>query len=121
MRKKTLVSVSFASVLSIGLLSAVLGCTGKLGDENHPNGPPAPSGPSTFKCDATLVPDTVPLRRLSKVQYQNTLGDIVGFALPGEREAVMATLTPLMTDVPEDVRKGPNEKYGGLTRLDQTV
>jgi len=117
MRKKT--SVAFTSVLAASLLSSLLGCTGRLGGETDPNN----SNPSSsdFKCDTTLVPDTVPLRRLSKVQYENTVGDLVGFALAADRAAVMAMITPMLGDLPDDLRKGPSEKYGGLKRLDQTV
>ncbi|MFS8067441.1 MAG: hypothetical protein ACMG6S_13855, partial [Byssovorax sp.] len=84
MRNKT--SVAFTSVLAVSLLSSLLGCTGRLGGDSEPGD--SPSGPtstsSAFKCDATLVPETVPLRRLSKIQYENTVGDIVGFALGDE-------------------------------------
>ena len=113
--------VPFASVLLTALLSTLLSCTGTLGDGNPANEPPPTSSTSAFKCDATLVPATVPLRRLSKVQYEKTVGDLVAFALPGSAAAVMATISPMMADVPDDVRKGPSEKYGGLKRLDQTV
>ena len=119
MRKKT--SVAFTSVLSVGVLSALLGCPARLGGEPNPD-PSDPSTPSSvFKCDTTLVPDTVPLRRLSKVQYENTIGDLVGSMLPGERETIMATLNPMLAGIPDDVRTGPSGKYGGLKRLDQTV
>lgn len=119
MRKKT--PVAFTSVLAASLLSSLLGCTGRLGGDSGPDDPPSGPTSSAFKCDATLVPETVPLRRLSKVQYENTVGDIVGFALGDEREAVMAKVTPMLAGLPDDERKGPSEKYGGLKRLDQTV
>lgn len=99
-------------------LVGLLGCVGHIGGEDPEE---TLSGTSAFKCDVTLIPETVPLRRLSKVQYENTVSDVIGLALPGERESVMAVVTPLMAELPDDARKGPSEKYGGLKRLDQTV
>lgn len=100
----------------------VLGCVGNLaGDE--PGATAVPPGPSTsaFECKAGLAPPAVPLRRLSRLQYLNTLGDLLKYALPDEAGAVMTGLDPLLASIPVDEKEGPNKHFGGFTRLAQAV
>lgn len=100
----------------------LLGCVGKLGGDS-PDDPATPPGPSTtsFECKAGLAPDAVPLRRLTRLQYLNTLGDLLKYALPAEADAVMTGLAPLTAALPKDDKQGPTKHFGGFTRLSQTV
>lgn len=80
---------------------------------------PAPGG---FECDPSLVPDEVPLRRLTKVQYDNTLRDLLRWALPSEGDAVADAVAPLVAAVPDDAPTAPaGINHGGFSRLDQSV
>jgi hypothetical protein len=121
-----------------GLLLAALatGCysgrhDGPLGEAESEGSGGAESGgsesgdgpvPDGFECDPTLVPDELPLRRLTKVQYQNTIGDLVRWALPQEADAVIEAVAPLVDAVPDDAREAPaGIHHGGFSRLDQSV
>lgn len=80
------------------------------------------AAPGDFECDPSLVPDEVPLRRLTKVQYDNTLRDLLRWALPSEGDAVAQAVAPLVAAVPDDARRGPTGmNHGGFSRLDQSV
>jgi hypothetical protein len=100
----------------------VLGCVGKLGGDDTGT-PPAPPGPSTsaFACKAGLAPPAVPLRRLSRLQYLNTLDDLLKYALPDDAAAVMTGIDPLLAAIPLDEKQGPSKHFGGFTRLAQAV
>ncbi|MCA9707545.1 MAG: DUF1592 domain-containing protein, partial [Myxococcales bacterium] len=91
-------------------------------------GPAADSGedgeapPEAFECDPSLVPQDVPLRRLTKVQYDNTIRDLLRWALPAEGDAVADQVAPLVAAVPQDARRAPpGQNHGGFSRLDQDV
>jgi hypothetical protein len=104
------------------LASLLLGCVGNLaGDDSTPT--PTPPGPSTstFACKTGLTPAAVPLRRLSRLQYLNTLGDLLKYALPDEAGAVMTGLEPVLVTIPVDEKQGPSKHFGGFTRLAQAV
>jgi hypothetical protein len=89
--------------------------------ETETEGDDAPS-PGGFECDPSLVPDEVPLRRLTKVQYDNTVRDLLRWALPGEADAVAQAVAPLVAAVPDDSRQAPEGiHHGGFSRLDQSV
>ncbi|MCA9583469.1 MAG: DUF1595 domain-containing protein, partial [Myxococcales bacterium] len=82
--------------------------------------------PSTeaFVCEDGLVPQAVPLRRLSRKQLTNTLRELLRFALPtspSEQQQVFAGIADLLDQVPEDERQGPNGHWGGFRRVDQVV
>src|SRR5262245_56390641 len=107
------------TLLAAVLGSLVLGCTGRLGDppestSNDPSGPG--SDTQSFTCDPDATPAAVPLRRLSKVQYLNTLRDMVAFALPDEASAIMTAVKPRTDIVPDDQKVGPTGDYGGFQR-----
>jgi hypothetical protein len=111
-------------LLAAVLGSLVLGCTGNLGDppettSDDPHGPGSET--QSFTCNPDATPASVPLRRLSKVQYLHTLRDMVSFALPDEADAIMAAVKPKTDIVPDDQKVGPNGDYGGFQRLDQNV
>ena len=77
-----------------------------------------------FACDTGQTPTELPLRRLSKAQYLNSVRDLVaesGLA-PADRTAVMSSLAASFTRIPDDRLVGlPSEKRGGFSRLDQAV
>lgn len=80
---------------------------------------PTPSG---FECDPSLVPDELPLRRLTKVQYGNTVRDLVRWALPQEADVVNEEIASFVAAVPDDAREAPaGIHHGGFSRLDQSV
>lgn len=126
------------------LASVVVGCTG---DDAKNTGAAASAGASgasgsagsaaqggasggggtagqafTFSCDASKTPDELPLRRLSKIQYTNSLHDLIDAAMPGLGDTAMASLQVSLAKVPEDVRKEQlSDTRGGFRRLDQVV
>jgi hypothetical protein len=75
----------------------------------------------TFSCNESEVPDSVPLKRLSYVQYRNTLEDLVGAVLPQSRDVVLDELEPVLDRLPRDTRQGPDTAFAWFSRLDQTV
>ncbi len=111
-------------------------CSGTIvgGTPTSPNDPTTPSTPNdptsptwaltSFSCDPNQTPAELPLRRLSRAQYLNTVTDLVGAVglASSERDAVVAALTPDFAKVPADSVVGqPGEKRGGFTRLDQAI
>jgi len=123
------------TVASVVLLAAVSGCYSGLGGGGGDGGEQA-DGESTaadgtagadtgldeFECDADAVAPELPLRRLSKTQYESTLADLVRWALPTDADAILTEIDPLLATVPDDARKAlAGETHGGFRRLDQTV
>ncbi len=106
----------------LALLGAALagGCVGEIAapDESGPG--PVPST-QAFVCKSGLQPPAVALRRLSRVQLTNTVSDLVLAALPEEGQAILAALEPQLSLLPADHRDGPQEHWGGFTRVDQRV
>lgn len=87
-------------------------------DEGDDQGEPS----DAFECDPSLVADDVPLRRLSKVQYANTLRDLLRWAVPADGDAIADQVTTQVAAVPEDARRAPpGQNHGGFSRLDQDV
>jgi hypothetical protein len=86
------------------------------------NGAP-PVAPVTFSCDPAAVPASPPLRRLTRVQYENTVRDLLTFAL-GDREDALAVETSLastLAALPPDERPKTDDPRGSYRRLDQGV
>jgi hypothetical protein len=67
------------------------------------------------------VPDALPLRRLSHLQYRNTVEDLVRFAAPSAAVEILGGAAPLFAQLPDDQRVGPDKHYAGFTRLDQAL
>ncbi|NUP05218.1 MAG: DUF1592 domain-containing protein [Polyangiaceae bacterium] len=103
----------FALALLVGA-----GCVGEIGDGEAGSGPGVVEKTTQFQCDPSLVAPELPLRRLSRSQYENTLRDLIGWVSPDEREAIWAEIAPTVATMPVDVV--PKE-YGALHRLDQAV
>lgn len=79
--------------------------------------------PKTFQCDPAKQADALPLKRLSKVQYQNTLRDLLTMSMSAQSSAVvMGELVDPLSSYPEDAfGRAANETHGGFTALDQAV
>lgn len=84
-------------------------------------GPGPVQSTAAFECKGGIAPDAVPLRRLSKVQLENTIADVVGGILPNDKDAIVLALEPTFAALPDDHREGPAEHWGGFTRVDQDV
>ncbi len=105
----------------VGLLALLLtACVGDVGGKEPGRAGPDPDAAS-FACDTSAAPPAMPLRRLSKTQYQNAVADLVAFVLPSEAQAVVAGAEASFEQLPSDKRTGPLGDYGAYTRLDQTV
>jgi len=115
----------WAVVLSPLAAAVLAACTGIIGSEGEGPDEPSvpPSTPTEFNCDPNAVPEELPLRRLSEVQYRNTLRDLVDYALPGQTDIVMAELDFETTQLVADVaaNDGGDQRYAKFSRLDQTV
>jgi hypothetical protein len=81
---------------------------------------PGPT-PTAFVCDADAVPEALPLRRLSRLQYRNTVADLVRFAAPSAAAEILGEAEPSFAQLPGDQRVGPDKHYAGFTRLDQAL
>src|SRR6266478_1775452 len=81
------------TVLAVGLgaCSGQIGSGGAAGDP--PNGGPGSGGNGATPSGGPYTPGTVPLKRLTKVEYDNTVRDWLGSKLPA-------------FDLPEDGREG---------------
>lgn len=105
-------------LLGLGALTGA--CTGVIGG-GPPGGDGPGSTPTSFVCDADQVPEALPLRRLSHLQYRNTMTDLVRFASPSAADAILGEAEPLFAQLPSDQRVGPDKHYAGFTRLDQAL
>ncbi|UQA56860.1 DUF1592 domain-containing protein [Polyangium aurulentum] len=102
----------------LGLGAFTGACTGIIGGD--PSDKPG-STATSFVCDPEAVPDALPLRRLSHMQYRNTMADLVRFANPSAASEILGEAEPLFAQLPNDQRVGPDKHYAGFTRLDQAL
>ncbi len=73
-------------------------------------------------CDSSLVPDEVALRRLTRIQYQNSVRDLVTWASPTVAAATHEALGPVLAQLPQDVRQpAEGQHLGGFRSMDQAV
>jgi len=83
---------------------------------------PAQQKAARFSCDRLTLPIPERLRRLTMMQYRNTVRDLVHWALPdaadAERVIALAGLDALPRDRREPV---PQDVHGSYRRLDQTL
>lgn len=135
MRPRVLLGVLLLSCVgNIGQLTtgSQAGVGSGAGPGSGPGGPGGSgggSGPSSwtlqrFSCDSSQRRDELPLRRLSRTQYLNTVTDLVAESglSASERQAVVTALAADFARVPEDRLVGlPSEKRGGFSRLDQVI
>lgn len=78
--------------------------------------------PLRFRCDPTRTAVDLPLRRLSKVQFQNTLRLALQQLAPTAASAALTAAAPKLALYPDDVEVAPNS-FGahGFTRSDQQL
>jgi hypothetical protein len=83
------------------------------------------SAPPTFSCDDTVAPPAESLRRLTMTEYQNTVADLITWAVGGDTAAakkVADAIAPSLADLPTDVRQAvPQDLHGAYRRMDQTL
>jgi hypothetical protein len=83
------------------------------------------SGPPTFACDDSVAPPAAALRRLTMTEYENSVAELVAWALAGDAtsiESVTSALAPALADLPADVRQAvPQDLHGAYRRMDQTL
>lgn len=90
----------------LGLLAALMSaCMGSVGAPDAPLGGAGVIGQSShdvrFSCSDTPVP-SAPLARLSRLQYENTLRDLLRAELPSHAELVWQAIAPTLADLPPD-------------------
>lgn len=127
-----------ALVASCTLAAVHVGCSDDVADVAPGAGSPAPSSSEggaagaetathatgSFSCDPTRLGASPPLQRLTRVQYESSLRDLVATALGSEIEAqrVFTEIADELLRVPEDVRvELPEDLRGSYRRLDQAV
>jgi hypothetical protein len=108
---------------SSALASSTLGCIGSIGgEEGSPTDPDETAyATSAFECKPGILPEELPLRRLSNLQYRNVVDDAVRSIAPTHADAIMTEVSPPVNALPRDSRSGPEPKYGGFRRLDQAI
>lgn len=107
--------------------AVIIGCVGSIGSGESGGTDPTkqPESPisnnnQAFTCDEKAVPDSIPLRRLTAIQYKNSLRDLL--AELGAPSSVMTTVAPKLDKLPDDRKTAANgDTHGGFKRLDQVV
>lgn len=98
---------------------------GSGGNETEPGEVGNPTiAPTTFECDPSLTSQSPGWRRLTRIQYENTLQDLLNVALGDSLEAldVYSSLAPIISALPDDERPRVDEDlHGTYRRLDQGV
>ena len=83
------------------------------------------SAPPTFACDDSVAPPAESLRRLTMTEYENTVADLIVWALAGDStnaKKVADAVAPALADLPSDVRQAvPQDLHGAYRRMDQTL
>lgn len=97
------------------LTTTLAACTGVLGGEE-------PAGPSGSPPAETPTIAALPLRRLSKAEYTNTINELVTLAASADADAVKTAIAPVLARIPDDALvAAKRERRGGFHRLDQDV
>ena len=83
------------------------------------------AAPPTFSCDDTSAPPAESLKRLTMTEYQNTVADLIRFAVGGDAtlaKKVADAVAPSLAALPNDVRQAvPQDLHGAYRRMDQTL
>lgn len=74
-----------------------------------------------FGCDPNVWPDSLSMRRLSRVQYRNSVEALVQWAAGPGASDVMDGVSPVIERMPVDVPQAVHGPRGGFRRLDQNV
>jgi hypothetical protein len=120
---RSIPTLRLALVFGLGALTACGGRVESVEDEPKRDDPP---DLDDLSCDESLAPAAIPLRRLSRRQLSNTIGDLVQGAMGreggGEGDAVLAEIASALAAMPEDLPTGEEGRTrGGFRRLDQAV
>jgi hypothetical protein len=118
----------FFRCAALTLVAAALnGCVGSIGsgeDEGGPGGDDddgVVSRTSQFECNPDLIAPELPLRRLSRVQYKNSVQDLIARFTGNDTASVLAEVDAAIETMPDDLKKGTDVHYALLHRLDQSV
>ena len=74
-----------------------------------------------FACDDSVWSDSLSMRRLSAVQYRNTVEALVQWAAGAGATDVLDVVHPVIERMPIDVPQAVHGPRGGFRRLDQNV
>ncbi len=92
------------------------------GEDTRGGGSDSDDDDGPFDCDPDAIPDSLSMRRLSAVQYRNTVRDVVEWAIGPDADAVFDQLEPTIGLMPSDVRQAAHGGVrGGFRRVDQNV
>jgi hypothetical protein len=81
-----------------------------------------PVAAPVFSCNASAVPQELPLPRLTKVQLQNTLQVDIQLADPTDAAAIWGQVLPTFNQyVPDLITPAPGDLAGGFGRTDQSI
>lgn len=101
-----------------------VGSSGPTSGEGGAPAETATHATGSFSCEPSRLGASPPLRRLTKVQYESSLRDLLATALGSEVEAqgVLTESADELSRLPEDIRvQLPEDRHGSYRRLDQTV
>ena len=119
-------SMSERFLRGLTLAALLTGCTGELftpaGPEGGVNVGPATGeegspSPTSFTCNADAEGVAVPLRRLSKLHFRNSVHDLMVATLPSEGELVWAEVAAAFDNVPGDA----TDEHKPFSGMDQNV
>lgn len=94
--------------VSVGVLAAgFVACSGQINDARRGGDfseEPDPFFDNSFSCDRSRAPSPQKTRRLSKVEYENTLATLLhGRVNSGAADSIVTVLSPLVAAVPSDL------------------
>jgi hypothetical protein len=98
------------------------------GPRDNDGSPPAgadggpPVATPAFRCDPQQTPPELPLRRLGRTQYVNTLDAVINAADPTLANEVRGQISSMLDRYPVDhLGASVDDKHGGYTSADQVV
>ncbi len=97
----------------------ITGCTGIIGGGDSSSEPG--STPTHFVCNTAALPDALPLRRMSRLQYTNTVQDLIGAVGGAESATISSEMAKSLAGLPADTPTGTDKHYAGFTNLDQAI
>ncbi|MDP3275730.1 MAG: DUF1592 domain-containing protein [Deltaproteobacteria bacterium] len=90
-------------------------------DASQADGSP-PAVVQPFACDPQSAPQEVPLRRLGRSQYVNSLDDTLASVDAALAREILTQINPILARFPADhLGASVDDKHGGTSRADQIV